>query len=515
MPTCVATVSAKDQAIRERLSGAELIEAGRRVATTLCERGMQKGDRVLILALPSTSWVAGYVGIVLAGGVAVPTNPAFTTRELDQVLNASLPAFALHEGAHPAQVDTIKLALGSDHRVVPLDLALSGRDDSAAVRDVAADDPVTILHTSGTTGHPKGVVHTHGDYARFAHWFGQHAMSSDDKVGNFLPMFHQAGLVVGFLSAAARRAPIFHIDRYQAETFWSVIDACDISWLCMMQPMPRQLLAAPPSADDHRHSLRWAFGTAGIEDWVKFQERFNVAFHSSYGSTETTIAYMTGSRHDPPVPAGRIRGPFGGALCGSAVSGWCDIRLSAEPEATSPAEFGFFEVRGDAVFEQYFGASEATAAAFTEDGWFKTGDYGYRTEAGDLYLLDRTGDLIRRNGENIAPREIEEVVLMYPGIVDCAVVGVADDVRGQEVAVFVQADVDTTVQPPKLFEHCAARLARFKVPRYLQMVESFPRTSTHKIQKSVLVLNSDAVDRSALTPVTGEPDGLPPQNGST
>ena len=495
---CFSVVRESDQSLIGSLTTKHLLFGSHSVATHGANAGIGAGDRVMLVAPTSVSWVQAFVGILRSGAVAVPTNHMFTEYELLPILDLVRPRALIIDDSTQAQVEAAITRFRDDVQVYQLDQLLGTEPNQAMVRRVSPDDPAVILFTSGTTGSPKGVVKRHGEYAKFIAWFAQFAMSEEDRLANFLPMYHQAGLVLTFLAGLARQVPTVHIDRYRPETFWDNIDAHQLTWSIMMQPMPRQLLSRPVSHEDSTHSLRWAFGTAGPGDWIEFQRRFQVSFQSSYGSTETTVACLTGTRNDPTVRSERIRGPKGGALCGRPSDSWAEIRLSSPEKAALDTErSGYLEVRGPAIFREYFHNASKTREAFTSDGWFRTGDYGYYSTTGELYLLDRSGDLIRRSGETIAPREVEEVLLALDHIVDCAVVGVADETREHEVAAFIQRKIGSNVTAQAIFEHCGVRLARFKIPRYIEFVDSLPRTNTHKVQKGQLKLSRKAVDRNA------------------
>jgi acyl-CoA synthetase (AMP-forming)/AMP-acid ligase II len=492
---CFAVISAHDQSMTESVSAAELVRGARRIAAGLCQTGVGPGSRVVLVASPSTHWVEAFLGILLAGGVAVPANNTFTVQELFRCLEVAVPAAVLTDEKNLETAVSAAQGLASAPSVLVLSVLAATADDGRFVlHQPESDAPAVILFTSGTTGRPKGVVRTHAQYVHFVRWWADIAIATDDQLANFLPLYHQAGLLLTFLSGLAAGVPTFHVDKYHPATFWRVIDAHRLSWSVMMQPMPRQLLSAAPTPEDRSHALRWAFGTAGLNDWVDFQQRFDVAFHSSYGSTETTIACVTGGRFDSYVPASRIRSPGGGALCGRMRDRWAEVRITT-PDGHSTAGPGFIEVKGPAVFDQYFRDEAKTLESLTTDGWFRSGDYGHIDETGDLFLLDRGRDLIRRNGENIAPREVEEAILSLDAVADCAVVGIRDDERGEEVAAFIELKVGRQVSAEEVIEHCRSVLAGFKVPRYIQYVDSFPRTNTHKIRRDELVPSPSWFDR--------------------
>jgi acyl-CoA synthetase (AMP-forming)/AMP-acid ligase II len=375
------------------------------------------------------------------------------------------------------------------------------RDDLQAGQPHTPDVPdpsdlAVILHTSGTTGGPKGVERTQGEYATFIQRWCSHTMQPGDRVLNFLPLYHQAGLLCSFLAAFVSGIPTFHVDRFNRETFWATVDTHGLTWSILMQPVPRYLLDDASAGPNQSHALKWIVATAGPEDWISFQERFGVAVQSSYGSTETTILRITGGRNSGAVAPERIHGPLGGALCGRAPEEWAEILIVSEDgKILGPEEPGFIEVRGETVLRRYFRNPSATEEGFARGDWFRSGDFGYFSAAGDLYFLDRTSGLIRRSGENIAPREIEELLEEHPAVAEAAVIGIADELRGQEIAAFVVPRPGTALTESELFGFCQEQLASFKVPRYIESRTELPHTPTFKVQRSALGLTAAAVDR--------------------
>jgi acyl-CoA synthetase (AMP-forming)/AMP-acid ligase II len=493
---CFALVSADDGSILSSLTFAGAVEAGKRASGALRAAGVEPGDRVLIAARPGPAWITTFIGAVFAGAVAVPVNHHYRQREFAALIGACSPVVVVVDDGTRAAATAALEKTGSGARLIDLehDDLLSGVPREPVKRDPA--DLAVILHTSGTTGVPKGVERTHGAYAMFMRRWSEQSMRPDDRVLNFLPLYHQAGLLCSFLSGFTLGIPVFHVERFDRTTFWSTVDAHALTWGILMQPVPRYLLDDAAGEGAHSHSLRWVVATVMPEDWTSFQTRFGVAVHSSYGSTETTIVRVTGSRADGPVDPGRIHGPLGGALCGRRMSAWADVRVvTDEGRRAAPNQPGFIEVRGGPVFGRYFQNTEATGDAFRDDGWFRTGDFGYITPEDELYFLDRVSGLIRRSGENIAPRELEELLEDHPGVAEAAVIGVPDELRGQEIAAFVVPRPSSGLSEDELFAFCQDQLAHFKVPRFIELRQELPHTPTFKVQRDALELSDAAADR--------------------
>jgi acyl-CoA synthetase (AMP-forming)/AMP-acid ligase II len=496
---CFVCVAADTSRITSTLTFAEAVEQGKRVAATLTAAGLAPGGRVLLAGQASSAWVATFFGTTFAGGVTVPVNHRFRSRELSLALKTFEPSIVAADATTIADAREAIEASGSDARLIDLD------DDGLTAADAIAPvqpDPeglALILQTSGTTGIPKGVERTHEELATFSQRWTEYMMQSDDRIMNFLPLYHQAGLLTSFLGAYAGGLPTFHIDRFDRSTFWTTVDTHDLTWAILMQPVTRYLVEDAAGAPPSSHALRWAISTQHPDDWAGFQSQFGVSIQGTYGSTETTIAWVTGSRDAPATDLPRVHGPLGGALCGQRVDGWAEIRLVSEggEPIEGPNEPGFIEVRGGTLFKRYFRNPKATADAFDEDGWFRSEDFGYLSPAGDLYFLNRVSGLIRRSGENIAPREIEELLEEHPAVAEAAVIGVHDDLRGQEVAAFVVPREGMPFTEADVLEYCEQRLARFKIPRYVEFRSELPHTATFKVRLDQLQLSPAAVDRSA------------------
>lgn len=491
---CFTLIAADENRAVASITFEDLVDRGLRAASALRSVGVEPGERVMIVAEPSVDWIVAFFGIVLSGAVAVPVNCRFQAREIGIAAGVVDPAVVLCDDPTEQRVR-------------------DGIDDERAVRRLAEvtqvvtsplepvlpnpEDLAVILFTSGTTGIPKGVERTQADYAYFLRTWGRHVMEAEDRILNFLPLNHQAGLVCGVLAPFSLGAPVFHVDRFNRRTFWDTVDANRLTWAVMMQPVPRHLLEMPARPDDRDHTLAWIQGSIALEDWDKFQQRFDISMNSGYGSTETTIVTMTGGRRSGLVDADRIHGAHGGILCGGRFEAGSTVRVVDEEGDLCDADVpGAIEVSGPAVFESYFGRPEVTADSFTADGWFKTGDRGYFSPGGDLYMLERQSAMIRRSGENIAPREIEDVLEMHPAVVEAAVIGIRDEVRGQEVAAFVVLRDSEAVTAADLFKHCSGHLIGFKVPRYLELRDSLPRNATFKVRREELELSDAVIDRS-------------------
>jgi crotonobetaine/carnitine-CoA ligase len=485
------------------LSYAQLVGRARRIATGFVASGISRGERLAIVALPRPEFVTGVAAAILSGAAAAPVNHLFRRRELVAYLRLIAPAAVLvDESTVAAVLDAIGdlprrplligtcAGLGAD-----LDLDELGRLPPIEPVAVSREDPAVILHTSGTTGLPKAVVRTHGAYAEWVTRWAGDWLVDDDRALSFIPLYHQAGLVVGWLASFGRGIPFFQQERFRVERFWDVVVENGITWpLGLLEPSPALLLDQPPSPLDRAHSVRWILAGSALDVVRRFEERFGCAMHTGYGSTETTLVTMpcTPAEVSRPLDPSAVSPRAMRSPAGWALAGFSEFRVVREDGTETDAdEVGALQVRGRAVFGEYFGDPVATAGAFTDDGWFVPGDAAFRDGSGCLHVIGRSSEMIRRSGENIAAREIEIVLEEHPDVLEAAVVGVPDETRGSEVLACLVRRPGSSLSADDVFEHCRRQLAVFKVPRFLDFRHELPKTPTFKIQKNRLLETGD------------------------
>ena len=478
-----------------------LVDRALRVCRGLQDLGLRKGTVVVLLGEPSVPWAVTFAAVLLAGGMPVPIHARSTPAEFERVMAVSRAKFAV--------VSVLSSAFTADEQdrdwtTVPMERAGGGHPSIEAMfeldRAVPAacdeDEPAVVLPTSGTTGDPKLVVHTHRSHMEFLDGWTDRLMTGDDKVLGFLPLNHQGGLLIAWIAAFYLGIPYYHLSQFSVREFWDAVHTYQITWTGLIDPVPGYLLDAEPTDGDRAHSLRMVIGSRRPSQIPAMERRFGIRLMRSYGSTETTHVAMSVELNRPEV-AGLTLEEFA-ACAGPPLPGW-SFRIIQEDRAEAPPGVtGSLEVRGPWLFAYYLNNPEATAAAFTEDGWFKTGDRAYVNRHRELFFVERAGNSIRRNGENISAAEVESVLLEHPGISQVCVVGVPDARRGQEVRACVVRSPGSTVTADEIFDHCLASLSKFKVPRYIDFWDEFPRTSTFKIARRELGSDPDTwVDRYA------------------
>lgn len=480
-----------------QLTFAELGARADRFAASLHHHGVQRGDRVALVALPRPDYVAALVGTLRLGAIPAPINHHFKTRELSATLSVLEPAVVIVDDETSAVVEAAVERLDAAPSIAGIsgfnrgDIIL---DDPAAEDyprpDIGPDDPALILHSSGTTGLPKTALRTHGAITEFLNLFADY-FEEDERLLNFLPLYHQAGLVLNVLAAAHLKVELVQASRFSASSFWSLVDRYAATHVNLVSPMASFILAQPPTTDDREHSLRWVVIAGRNDHWADFQDRYGVTGMTFYGSTETLQITSTGNPQHGPIPREVLESVGSDNYTGPVIGDLTEFRI-VDPDGLTIAETGIsgrLEVRGRYCFAEYFNQPEQTKSAFTSDGWFITGDIGYRRPDGSLVLVGRESGMIRRSGENIAPREVELVLEDHPAVKEALVVGVPDDARGQEILAQVVLEPGADLSAADVFAYLEENLSAFKVPRYLRFCDEFERTPTLKIK-----LNRDTTD---------------------
>jgi acyl-CoA synthetase (AMP-forming)/AMP-acid ligase II len=481
------------------LTFAEVHDRAARLAGTLRTQGIAPGDRVMVSMGTGADGVVAVLGALLAGAVVAPTNAGAKRRELlhwaglvqpAAIMAEGQPLGELHAGDGLSALTSLRCVIdGSDGGRGDLDMADAVRRGEPFVGpDPRSSDPALILFTSGTTGLSKGVTRTHRTLLDFLDRWERQVVRPDDVVLNYLPLNHQAGLLLSVLGPMCLGAEVVLLHQFTPDGFWRAVRDHGATWTVTMPPVPALLVSAGASGKGHR--LRGTLGAGPSEDWRAFEAGFDVGMITGYGSTESTMVTMSPTGE---VAGDRLTPALGGSFCGAPVPGWARVRVAGpRGTPTAPGEVGDIQLNGGGLFTEYWNNPEATARAFTEDGWFRTGDLGYLSAEGDLYLLGRADDRIRRSGENIDPVEVETVLKEHPAVADAGLVGIPDPRRGTEALACIVPEKGATVSFTELVEHCRAQLSSFKVPRYLELRDEMPRTNgTFRIQRGILREQAD------------------------
>jgi malonyl-CoA/methylmalonyl-CoA synthetase len=448
----------------------ELLERGLRMATLLrAGRASLEGARVAILARQDADWLASLLGVLLAGGTAVPLSPAYPGTELAWF------------GAD-ADVDTVVVSpehagladeLVRDRRVLAPDAWRAAATSTPA--EPAPADPAILFYTSGTTGRPKGAVLTHENLGWHTHLIGSAwQLGPDDRLLHALPLHHLHGLVISLLTQLAAGGSVRMLPRFEAARVVGALAVGDIS-VFMAVPTMYQKLRDHAGGDARQLQIRaprlCTSGSAALPvGLAEFWRAVSGAIPlERYGMTEIGVAAS-----NPVDPARRRAGTVGHPLP--------TVELSLQPESHE------LWVRGPSVFPGYWRRPEATADAFAPGGWFKTGDVASIDAEGYVRLLGRTSqDILKSGGYKLSALEIEEALREHPDVGDVAVIGVPDETWGERVVAVVEArHGGVAIVPEALRTWARSRLAAYKMPREIHVVEALPRNPMGKVIKAEL-----------------------------
>lgn len=460
----------------------ELDAAAAKVATLLEGAGIEPGDRVGIMLPNTPAFVVAYFGIMYRGAVAVPMNPLLKSREVAYYLSNSgaralfaTPLFAAEARAGAQEVGA-QCWLVDDAGLAELTADLPAQD---APVDRADDDVAVILHTSGTTGKPKGAMLTHGNLSRNAEISVRTLiqMGTGDVVMGCLPLFHVFGLTCGLNGSVLAGATLTLIPRFDPRKALEVIERDAVTVFQGVPTMYAALLSlADEAAPEATASLRTCVSGGAslpVQVLADFENAYGCEILEGYGLSETSPV-ASFNHPDRPRKAGSIGTPVEGVEMRVVDPGGAEV---------APGEPGEIQIRGHNVMKGYWNLPEATEAAISPDGWFSTGDVGRVDEEGYFYIVDRTKDMIIRGGYNVYPREIEEVLYEHPAVAEAAVIGVPHDELGEDVGAAVALKKNATVDADELREYVKARVAAYKYPRRIWLVDALPKGPTGKVLK--------------------------------
>lgn len=487
-----------------------LEQESRLVARGLIAAGVARGDRVAVWATNVPEWLVLQFALAKAGAILVTVNTSLRAREIEYLLRQSetstLVTIAGFKGVDYIEELRAAGALGGDRqsrlphlqRVIfvgdqcPAEalpyasLRALGASVTQAALDareatVGVDDVINMQYTSGTTGFPKGVMLSSRNIVNNGYWIGQGlGYTPSDRLCLCVPLFHCFGCVLGVLAAFTHGACLCPVEFFEPAR---VLETIDREQCTAVYGVPTMFLAELEHPDFGRYrtgSLRTGI-MAGALCPEPLMRRVMAEMHLPeltivYGLTETSPGLTQTPRDADLIERTQTVG---------RVLPEVEVRI-VDPQTgatAAPGADGELWAKGYVVMQGYYQMPEATAAAITPDGWLKSGDQASVDEAGRVRITGRIKDIIIRGGENIAPKEVEEVLRGHPAIADASVYAVASEFFGEDVGAALRLRPGSTIEADELQAYCRERLARFKVPRFIRVVESFPLTASGKIQK--------------------------------
>ncbi|HEY3109904.1 MAG TPA: acyl-CoA synthetase [Chloroflexota bacterium] len=474
----------------------------RRWAAALRAWGLEPGQRVALLLENSPSFVAAYLGVHLAGGIVVLVNTQYRQVELRHILADAGVVLCLTDRPRRAELARVAADLVALEGVVTVGRGADEPDDERLlannIRELddqaflaagrggperlpESESVAVIGYTSGTTGRSKGAALLHRNLAaNAASVTGAWRWTAEDRLLLTLPLFHAHGLFVGVHGTLLTGASADLRRRFEAADAFETLLKGEATMFFGVPTMYTRLIAEAERRGAQPRPIRlYVSGSAplAVETFTRFERLFGQRILERYGMTET-IMNLT-NPYDGERRPGTVGGPFPGQEARIV-----DVATRRPIEGEAPGEI---QVRGPNVFSGYWQNPEATAEAFDGEGWFNSGDLGWRSADGYYTISGRARELIISGGFNIYPREVEEVLLTHPGVADVAVLGLPHPDFGEQVVAAVEVKADAP--PPAaeaLVELCRDQLASYKKPRRVFFVASLPRNALGKVQKHVL-----------------------------
>ncbi len=453
-----------------------LMEGAQAVAGSLTAAGATRGESIVTFLHNGRAAVLVLFGLFLGGFRATPVNLLAGAAAQRHALHHSGAHFAIVEGDTARCVDEAG-ATG----ITVIDAGELAGSPPASQVPLSADDEALLMYTSGTTGRPKGVLHCHRSLlAGGWNTARAHQLGPDDRGLCVLPHHHINGLCVTLMGPLVSGGSVIVCRRFSVRRFWEDCDRYAATWFSCVPTIVSRLLhhdSEPPKEVLRR--LRFARSASAplpAETHKSFESRFGIVLVETMGLTETAAQILAN-----PLPPGERRIGSPGIAFGNKVA-----VIDGAGNMRRPGQTGEIAVKGPNVMLGYLDDGEATGDAFTKDGWLKTGDVGVMDEDGYVHVCGRLKELIIKGGENIAPREVDDVLHAHPDVIEAAAFAVPCTDYGQRVEAAVCLTDDATVTPDELITHCRARLGAFRAPDRIHVLADLPRGPSGKIQRSRL-----------------------------
>ena len=448
-----------------------------RLAAVLADRGLQPGDRVAMQVAKQPDALTLYAACLHGGFVVLPLNTAYTPAELDHFLGDSEAAILVTD---PDPAEALRdCARRAGARAVPLEDLMADAEGAAVPAPATRreDDLAAILYTSGTTGRSKGAMLTHANLVSNARALAEAwRWSADDVLIHALPVFHTHGLFVATNVTLAAGASMAFLPRFDPDAIMAAMPGATA-----MMGVPTfyvRLLDDPRlTSEAVAHMRLFVSGSAPLlaETHRRWEARTGHRILERYGMTETNM--NTSNPYEGERRPGTVGMPLPGV----------EVRVTDGDRAPlPPGETGGIEVRGPNVFRGYWKMPDKTAEELDAEGWFLTGDLGVFSDDGYLSIVGRAKDLVISGGYNVYPVEVEAALDDLPGVAESAVIGVPHPDMGEAVMAVVVPEAGASVEAETLRAALADRLARFKQPRAVEVVDALPRNAMGKVQKAEL-----------------------------
>ena len=468
---------------------AQLVQSVKRVAASLAARGFSKGEVFGILCSNIPEYAIMFHGVALLGGIVTPINPLYTEHEIGHQLKDAGARFLIagepfiekaRQAAEEAKIEEL-FVFGKADGATSFASLIAHEGDLPAVEIKPREDLAALPYSSGTTGLPKGVMLTHRNLvANLCQMNGLDFFTGEDTLICVLPLFHIYGLMVVLNLGLHKGATIVTMPRFELEQFLQLVQDHGVTLAQVVPPIVLALSNNPVVDNYDLSKLHTIFsGAAPLSDSLTKVciERLKCKVRQGYGMTETSPV-----THSSPADPAQVK--FGSVgLC--APNTECQIVDLETGKPVGRNQEGELCVRGPQIMKGYLNRPDATAHTIDAEGWLHTGDVGYADADDHFFIVDRAKELIKYKGFQVAPAELEAILLTHPAVADTAVIPIPDDEAGEIPKAYVV--LNCKVEAEEILDFVAARVASFKKIRLIEFIDRIPKSASGKILRRVLI----------------------------
>jgi long-chain acyl-CoA synthetase len=468
----------------------ELDRTARKLGNALKKLGVKRGDRVII-QMPNYPEIGPSFGAIWKiGAVVVPMNHLIGEKETTYIYNDCGAETVITSSELIPKVEACRQEASAIKNVIFIDREVpkgylsfsdlvSGSSDELQIVKTDDDELAALIYTSGTTGRPKGCMHSHFSLYSAARIIGESNNTPNDRVSVWvLPLCHIYGIACMLAGGIQGGWKSVVLRSFNVEKIFESIEKYKGTSFCGVPTMYVLMLLYPePQKYDLSSMQMWTSGAAplALETWKGFKEKYGFKILEGWGLTESGGSGCVSPRGEP-IKVGSLGKP----------TKWTEVKIvDNNSKELSQGQEGELILRSPAVMKGYWNKPEETAEVL-KDGWLYTGDIGYVDRDGYFFITDRKKDLIIKAGENISPREIEEVIFSHNKVAEAAVVGIKDTVYGEEIKAFVVLKPGEQANSEDILQHCSTRLNQFKVPKVIQFIDSLPKNLIGKVERKEL-----------------------------
>jgi len=448
------------------------------------QRGFTKGDTISLMMPNGYQTTILFLGIMYAGMTVAPINLHAQSSLLEYVIDHSDTRLVFVDKTEANRMQAALKGVNRHIDVIIIDIDAAsilpkGFKPDTVLPPVEEKDSALLLYTSGTTGKPKGVIMSHLNVVAGGAYTAQaHQLTPDDRGLCSLPLYHINAEIVSAVAPLLSGGSVVMPHRFSVSDFWELISTYRCTWFSVVPTIISYLVAGSSIKDKKFHLDQVRFGRSASSALPPvlhkaFEKQFGISIIETMGLTETAAPVFS----NPLEPQDRKYGSPGPAV-GNRVK-----IVDGKDCEVAPEVVGEIMVKGDNVMKEYYKAPQATADAMEPDGWLYTGDMGYLDRDGFVFVTGRLKELIIKGGENIAPREIDEVLYQHPAVLEAAAVGIPDKHYGEDILACVALRPGKTCSESQLQAYCLKHLGRFKTPKIIRFLPDLPKGPSGKIQR--------------------------------